>query len=191
MKLRNDKYEIDISKDITYTLQSADNKHYDYEFNPSNLTKNDFIKTFDIQVNEINNHNSAINIALIGSLFCSTEHCSILMNTALIVLMNNVITQIDLETKSIIGIKDIGSYGCFFEIYQVDGGYIIYGELEILKLDYALNIEWDFSGSDIFVTQDNCPAFIITNEYIQLCDWNGIIYKLDLAGKLIYDTYRK
>lgn len=160
MKLCNDKYKIEISEDATYTLQSTDNRHYDYTFNPSNLTRNDFIKAFNIKIEDIRNHSLATNIALIGSLFCSEDHCAILINSILIVLMNDLITQFDLESKSLTRFKDLGEHGCFFEIYHVDDGYIIYGELEILKLDFMFNIIWAFSGADIFVSQDDQPAFI-------------------------------
>lgn len=189
LKLCNNKYEIEISEDATYTLQSSDNKHYDYTFNP--LKRNDLIKTFNIKILEISNQNLATNIALISSLYCSEERCAILISSSLIVLMNDLITQFDLESKSLTRFMDLGEHGCFFEIYKVDDGYIIYGELEILKLDFMFNIIWTFSGADIFVTQDDLPAFIITNDYIQLRDWNGILYRVDMTGKLIYDTYQK
>ncbi len=45
MRLGNDLCAVEICNDTRYTLNSADNPHYDLELNPLNFKKNDFYQT--------------------------------------------------------------------------------------------------------------------------------------------------
>jgi hypothetical protein len=185
--LSNNKYKVEIIEDKTYTLQSTDNMHYDYVFNPDNLTRNDYLMTLAIHVIE---NGTEKKYALIGSRFGNVEKCAVLENSTLTILIDDSISQIDLKSDSIIRHKVISNYGTCFTIYKIESGYIIHGELEILKIDLSLNVKWTFSGADIFVTPDGDQAFQIINDKIILHDWNGTIYKLDMLGNLISDTYK-
>lgn len=104
----------------------------------------------------------------------------------LTVLMNTTITVIDLATLNLIRHKEISDFGSYFSIYAFDNGYLVYGELEIIKLDIALEAEWTFSEADIFVSaDDSINPFNINGETIELCDWNGNYYHLDKSGNQI------
>ncbi len=184
MHLKNTAYLIDISIDDTYSLESTDNKPYDYIFNPESFTRNDFTKVFSIRVS--NGFDDPVNIALIGSLYSCAKDCAVLEDSKLTVLMNSEITVIDLDSLKLIEHKELSDFGCFFSIYSFDKGYLVYGELEIVKLSNTLEIEWEFSGADIFVSpDDSINPFSINGDTIELRDWNGNYYHLEKSGNQI------
>lgn len=184
MQLKNLQYSIDIEIDNTFTLESTDNRPYDYIFNPEALTRNDYTKVFSIRISK--GCDEPTNIALIGSFYSFPEDCAILKDNHLTVLMDSTITVIDLITLSIIRHKIFSDFGTYFSIYSFDNGYIVYGELDIVKLDITLQIEWTFSGADIFVLPDeSIIPFNINGDTIELRDWEGKYYYLDKYGNKI------
>lgn len=74
-----------------------------------------------------------------------------------------------------------------FEIYPHEEGYFVHGELSITKLTRSGQIEWQFSGRDIFVTPDGEDDFKLGDDRIVVRDWQGYVYTLNLNGKLIND----
>ena len=84
MILNNEVYEIEIVVDETYTINSTDNNHYDYVYNPYELGDNDFINVYSIK---IKSNEKVINIALIGGLYSNIDNCAVLHNAVLIVLL--------------------------------------------------------------------------------------------------------
>lgn len=70
-----------------------------------------------------------------------------------------------------------------FEIFKIDNGYIIHGELEITHIDNNGEIVWKNGGADIFVTPDGKDDFEIKEDYIKATDWGKRIYKWDYKGK--------
>jgi len=183
MKLKNFNYEINIEIDTTYTLESMDNKKYDYVFNPNNLTRKDYTKVLGIEIKNV--YGNVVNIALIGYIYASSDDYAVLEDSKLIILMDSTIIVIELK-KFTIKHKCIGDSGCYFSIHSFCDGYVIYGEQEIIKINLNLEVEWTFSGADIFVLPySDESAFKINGEIIELIDWNGASYKIDKYGKLI------
>ncbi len=72
-----------------------------------------------------------------------------------------------------------------FEIYSVQSYYFIHGELEISCLNGNGDSIWQQSGADIFITPDGTGNFFVTENYIQVSDWNGNEYRFDFKGKSI------
>ena len=64
-------------------------------------------------------------------------------------------------------------------------GYLIYGEIEIIKLDNKFNTAWKFSGKDIFVSISGKNAFELTEQSIKLYDFEDNFYELDFNGNVI------
>lgn len=188
MVIENDSIKITIREDRTYTINSVDNKSYDSIFNPFKYTRNDFVKTMEVIIQ--NKFDEEVRIAIIGSIYGDDSECAVLKDRELIILIDSDIYVIDIDEYRLVKYQNIECTGTNFAIYLIDNGYIIYGELEIIKLDYELNKIWEFSGSDIFVTQDDKSPFLIDGDRIKIYDWNGIYYEIDLNGKLIYDTYK-
>lgn len=77
-----------------------------------------------------------------------------------------------------------------FQIFKQQDDYIIHGEFQVTKLDNDGNIKWEFSGADIFVSQDNEEAFKIESDGILLTDFAKTKYKINFDGKLLWDTYK-
>lgn len=188
MILANDIYQISIMKhpkDVL--LQSIDARIYDHIFDPCGYMKREYRTTLIIT---IQTRQDNIHLALIGSFYTNPDHCAVLEGDILTILMAEVIVQINLQDMEIITHKEIGDTP-FFSIYHFIGGYIIHGELEILRLNKNFERMWTFSGSDIFVTQNGeHQAVRFTDDQILLQDWNGVRYALDINGKLVWDTYK-
>ena len=69
-------------------------------------------------------------------------------------------------------------------------GYLIYGEIEIIKLDNEFNVAWKFSGRDIFVSISGKNAFEIAEQSIKLYDFEDNFYEIDFDGKLINEKLK-
>lgn len=187
--IQTDYVKITIKPDETYTIDSVDNKPYDIIMNPFKYTRNNYAKAMEIVIqNEVYEETR---IALIGSLYGYESDCAVLNNKELLVLIDKDIFIINIDDYMLIKYKNIDCFGDNFAVYLVHDGYIIHGEMEIFKLDYELNKVWEFSGADIFVTQDDKLPFLIDGDRLKIYDWNGAYYEIDLNGNLIYDTYKK
>jgi hypothetical protein len=73
-----------------------------------------------------------------------------------------------------------------FGIFKCEAGYIVHGELEISRIDENGTIIWQFSGSDIFTTFEGKDDFILNGNVIEVADWNGVTFLIDVkTGKLL------
>ena len=70
---------------------------------------------------------------------------------------------------------------------QVSKWLIVHGEQEITYLNSNGEIQWNFSGRDIFTTADGNEDFIILEDCILAVDWEGNNYKINRDGKEIND----
>lgn len=181
MKLKNKLYQITINIDEDYEIAGSKNRYYDAEFNPKNFTKNDFCQAIWVDVKGKNSYR----FSLIGDCRTNLENCAVLENNRLVILQNWDLYVFDLERRDIAECYDVDNSGCNFGIYKISDGYIIYGELEIQKLDSAFNQVWSFSGWDIFVSASGRNAFEIDGKIIKLYDFKDNYYKLDFDGNEI------
>ena len=187
MTLSNKTYWVNITK-VDYPLRSSEAEAYDHVFNPCGYKENNFHSAFVIKIKTAGRENI---VALIGSFYANAEHCATLDDSDLTVLMDDEIVLFDLDAVSILKHKTVGDE-TYFSIYPVSVGYLIHGELSILRIDNSYARVWDFSGSDIWVVQDNAgEAFKIIGDRIFLEDWNGIKYTLDMDGNLLADTFNE
>ena len=184
MLIKNDTYEISINAEHTFTLDSVDNKPYDLIINPFNMKRGDYYKALAVTLDD---GVISMRFIIIGEMFGADEDIAILENDDLIILMNTMLIVIDCRTVTVKLHKKISGFWIYFSIYKFDDGYIIYGEIDILKLSSRFEIEWSFSGADIFVSPNGETAFKIENETIFLSDWNGRKYKLNKFGQEISD----
>lgn len=176
MYLKNSTYEISIVVDSTYTVDSADNKYYDFTLNPQNKQHNDRYSTLNIT---ISSESDKFSIALIGNSVSYAENCALLDGNILTVLQDNAISQIDCSTGSLLFYKNLKCYGNNWEIHRIPNGYLIYGEIEIIMLDLEFHTKWAFSGKDTFVS-----PFEIRSDRICLYDYENNYYELDFNGSL-------
>ena len=184
--LQNEKYSVRITTAHTYIEESADNRSYDYILNPNKLGRNNMYRTLCISVTGTKN----AEIALVGDYYTSDIDCAILEDNILTVLQNDYISQIDLETVQIIAGYELDVLGTTFSIYRMSDGYLIYGEIEIIKFDNEFNVAWKFSGRDIFVSITDKNAFELTDRSIQLYDFEDNFYEIDFNGNLIREELK-
>lgn len=182
MLLQNEICEVDIRIDITYTVESACNKQYDLVYNPDKYRNNDFYKTLALNINL---YSEKINIALLGDFYTYETECAVLDRDILTVLQNDTITQINVIDGSLVLHKQFDCFGCNYGIYRVNIGYIIYGEIEIIMLDFKFNKKWAFSGRDIFVSLSAKKSFEIYKDRIKLYDFEDNYYEIDFNGKIV------
>lgn len=175
MTIKNNDFEIIIEADDTFDPFSTDNiHHYNIIHNPLELKTN--YLTFSIKIKTID---TIISVALIGDRYSFTEKCAILKDDTLLILQNNSVSRINILTGELISSNPIETYGCNFEIYQINNGYIIYGEEEISMLDFDFNVIWRFSGRDIFVTTNDLIPFELCDDKVKLHDFEGNYYEID------------
>ncbi len=190
MLLSNTKYIIDIQIDSTHTINSTDNKPYDYMLQTKNFRKDDHYTVFAIFIKMKSEHYEK-SMVLVGE-FCSpVSQCAILEDDILIVLMFNRIIWLNLTTMCIEKNVVICDWSICFEIYSFQDGYIIYGETEIIKVNKSGEVEWSFSGRDIFVLANGEEPFSICGDTIIAKDWLGYTYVLDKNGNVTNGSSKK
>lgn len=178
MILENDKCYIKIEEDVTYTVDSVDNRHYDLILNPGQYRRRDFTKTFSISIDLFSREFS---IALIGPFYSYDSDCAVLNGNILTVLQDNTITQIKVSDGSIVHYTTFDCIGgCFFAMYQVKKGYIICGEVELILLDFEFEKKWSFFCVDIFVSVSE-----IHEDVVCLYDLENNYYEIDYDGNLV------
>lgn len=182
MILENQQCRVEITVDSTYTVNSADNHPYDVTLNPNGYQYTDYYKTLSISVDLFT---SELRIALIGPFYTYDSDCALLDGEILTVLQDSVITQINVTDGSIVRHIKLDTFGCNFAIYQVEKGYIIYGEIEIIMLDFNFNKKWSFSGKDIFVSVSPKIPFELREKSIHLWDFEDNEYEIDFEGKIL------
>ena len=90
-----------------------------------------------------------------------------------------MITKINIMDGSIIRQIELDCWPCTYGIYKIKKGYIIYGELEVIMLDFNFNELWRFSGADIL------NYFELCEDKIKLSDWQNNNYEIDFDGNSI------
>ncbi len=182
MLLRNEICNIQISVDETFTVESANNKPYDLIWDPYHKEDSGFYKVFAI---EVDLYYKVMRIALIGDFYSRDDDCAVLEGEILTVLQNDTISQINVKESTLIFTQKYDCIGCNYGIYKVKKGYLIYGEIEILMLDFEFNIMWTFSGRDIFASVTGKKAFELCEDRVKLYDFEDNFYVIDYNGNRI------
>ena len=182
MILQNEICHIEINIDETYTVDSADNRHYDVTLNPGDYGRSDFSKTLAIHIDL---YSKEYQIALVGAYYSYDSDCAILEDDILTILQDYMITRIRVTNAAIVRHVLLDCFGRNFAIYKINKGYIIHGEIEIIMLNADLEKQWSFSGRDIFVSISNREPITIREKSICLYDFADNYYEIDFDGKQI------
>lgn len=184
MEINKHPFSVWIYEDEKFDINSSSHKKYDYIYNPNHYTDADYINTFSILIKF---KNQETRIALVGDLHSSVEECAIITKNQLLILQNDTLSVIDMESGQLLRFIEIETFGCNFSIHPIETGYIVYGEIEIIKLTFDFDVEWRFSARDIFVSIHGKKAFELCCDRIKLYDFQDNYYEIDLSGKLICD----
>lgn len=75
---------------------------------------------------------------------------------------------------------------CFtIQFLDNEDSILVSGESELSKIDLNGSVLWQYSGFDIFVTQDGKFGAKVIEDKIYITDWNDILHVLDFEGNLI------
>jgi len=180
--LLNESYEIEITKDTQYTLFSTDNKFYNHAFQMEEYTRNDYVSAYSVSVHSLI---TDYKIAIIGRGYGSIENCAVLEGDRLVILIDDYLVSFDLITQNLEWKIKVIDFGTGIEIYAFDNGYIVNGEVDIIKVDKLGNKIWSFSGRDIWVRPNGESSTNIQIGSLLLIDFEGYEYLLDKWGKEI------
>ena len=189
MELRNEFCQVTIEAEQTDNLQSEDKRHYDVILDPGLYSQKEF--RYGVFSIHIDLSDREYTIALIGDDFSQDYNCAFLDGYVLTVMQNHAISQIDVRDAALLLYKEYECLFPAFSIFRVQKGYIVYGELEIVRLDDSFNKLWDFSGRDIFISASGKEPFQICDDRIKLFDFEDNYYEVDFDGNLISDIPAK
>ena len=162
---------------VTITeISDADTNNADIVFDLNNH-KNEDLKS--ILLIEIETKNSYKRIVLYCDYIGDFESCSVLHDNSLLIIKFNTAYLIDCNTGDIQQFNFCELAGAF-KVFLIEDGYLIHGELEIIKTDFELNVQWKASGEDILVSPDGDDSFRVFKNKIEYADFLGNRYTLFL-----------
>lgn len=182
MILSNGNFNIEINKDSQYTLFSADNRFYNHTIQMEEYNRNDFVCAYCICIHSLM---LDYKIAIIARAYGSIENCAVLEDNRLVFLADDYVVFFDLIAQTLEKKIKVFGFGTGIEIYPFDNGYIVNGEVDIIKIDKSGNKIWSFSGRDIWVTPNGESSINILGDSILLTDFEGYTYHLDKLGREI------
>lgn len=177
--LQNDKCRVSI-KEIRYDDLSS--KKYRQILNPSNYANDELAKVFEIHIDLLGRE---LTLAIIGSHLADIENCALLDGQDLIIMMNEQFFKINVLDGTLINYKAHDVFGSNFALFKIENGYVAHGEVEILFLNEKFELTASFSGRDIFVSVSGKNPFVLTEDTIQLYDFEDNYYEIDFNGKII------
>ncbi len=180
IELFNDKWQVKISQ-CSYDPDSADNI-----VKPDNYIKlcDDYSKELLLDIFD-NFH--AIEKTIVLKVSHHTPHYdfAFIIGDELFLFLNDLACVLDLNTADVVRKANIGTLGVLFAAYRYQDDFILYGEMEIMRIAQDLNVKWTFSGKDIFVRyQGEEPAFEMCEDRIRLYDFLDNFYEVDYDGNL-------
>ncbi|AJA47002.1 hypothetical protein CPAST_c09020 [Clostridium pasteurianum DSM 525 = ATCC 6013] len=182
MILSNKDFQIEITKDTQYTLFSTDNKFYNHIIQMEKYNRNDFVCVYCIFVHSLT---ADYSVAIIGRAYGNVKNCAVLENNIIIILIDNYVVFFDLIDEKLEKKIRVLDFGTGIEIYPFDDGYIVNGEIDIIKVDKSGSKIWNFSGRDIWVRPNGESSINILRDRLLLTDFEGYTYHLNKLGKLI------
>lgn len=184
-------YKLEVSSDNLYEVNSSDNiNKYDYIYSSYKSVNKDYdryapkykivIKDKEIILK------SALLIAGGGGTTSPHKRSTVVDNDNMIVILGDSVFSISIQDLLINWVTVCEDCVTCFEVYNCTDGYIVHGEVSILKINKQGEIEWEFFGRDIFTTLDGSDDFRVQNEFVTTKDWENNEYIIDIkTGKEI------
>jgi len=184
MKLYNDNWKVEIKEIPNYNPDSLNNiKEPDAHF----VFCNDSSKTLLLKISDIVGTNEK-KIVLTVSLYTPQNDFAFLEDSELYLFLNDTVCVYNLQSGDITKQKKIDISGSLFSVYKYQKDFILYCEVDIIRMNRNLDVIWDFMARDIFVRQQGTePAFVMKVDRIQLYDFLNNYYEIDYDGRIIKD----
>lgn len=180
-------YVVRLYNECSYNQGSADNAiHYrKHHFGPESqgaITSQVGVKTLrgDIEID---------NCIILATGGATTVHRSstLIDNDRLVSCCGDSVFCLELPSVNLLWTARADLATCF-QIFKFENNYIIHGELLVTSLDETGQINWQFGGADIFVSDAGHEAFIMDSDGIILTDFAGTKYRIDFAGQLLWQA---
>lgn len=173
---KNEKYEIKITEAATYTIDSTDNKFYDRCIV---VQEKDYccyeMEVFNYETWEVNK------IIVVCPYYTKIfDNSAILQDHCFYVVLGDTILELDLIDYSYKIHEITKPFGVYYEIYPCNCGFLIYGEIELLLLDYEWKECWRYSTADILYGED---VLHIDEDRIWFADLEGNYHEVDMNGR--------
>ena len=182
MYLFNDNWEVNITE-TDYNPCSMDNavRPDTYIVICEGYSKKLLLKITDtLHINEKQ-------IVLSVSFYTPHDDFVFLNDDKLIMFLNDTVCEFDIQTGKVRK-KKLDISGTLFSVHRYQDDFILYAEMDIIRMTSNLDVLWDFGAKDIFVRyQGNEPAFVMYDDRIRLCDFSDNYYEIDYNGKLMGD----
>jgi outer membrane protein assembly factor BamB len=186
MQLLQDEFVIDIFEDDQFDPDSADNPiRYDHYY-PSGEFPYAMVSQYGIRTTDLEGETiSQVCIAASGGKTRPHETGLILSGSALTVCCADTVFSLLLPDLKLRWKTAVDDATCF-EIFSHNSGYIVHGELNIVRLDDDGGQVWRFAGPDIFVTPKGKDDFSIEGDKVYARCWYNGLFILDAnTGKVV------
>lgn len=180
-------YTIEVFNDSNYWPHSVDNLNsYDFEYplNSEPFSRECSFTTTGIIVRKDSELISSAIICEPNGITIDDKTNYLIENDRVYICARNLIYALNIYDLSISWRKEIDNVYCL-GLFRLEEDILVHGELEIHRIDLDGNIKWRFSGSDILLNIEGKNELTINKDFINLIDFNGKDYKIDLDGKII------
>ncbi len=182
MIFNTNRYQIEITEEPYFNADSTDNL---FKFRKRYLSKSElYVIQFGIKISE---NGTLLNSAIIGAEGGTSglhKTSQIIEDNRLLICCANSVFCLEISTLNLLWKTKVDD-ATAIQIFKINDGYIVHGELEITRLATNGNSIWQNAGADIFVTDSNEANFEIKDKIIFVKDWQNRTYKWDLNGNEI------
>lgn len=177
-------YLIKIYEAPSYNPDSVDNKPYDKIII---IEESDFNKYLELEISKDNN---LYYVLLVVPYHTPIDSCAVVSDNCLFLMLNDTLCLFSLESLDITKKVELDVLGTMFEAHAYKDDFILYGEIEIFRVNKNLDVIWSFSARDIFVRyKGDEPAFEMKRDRICLIDFLDYYYEIDYDGNKIVDRH--
>lgn len=176
----NDKYEITVKETVGYGINSTDNKYYDLCIKVIDADMFGHYSSYEIEVMPFENQ-EIFSIIVIAP-YCSKvfENSAILTDDIFYIILDNKIIKMDLNNFTYINYLISNPFGTYYEVYNCERGFLVYGELELVLLNKQFEEQWRYCTQDILFGENSLQ---LNEEYISFIDFEGNSHEVDWYGK--------
>ena len=190
MNIKYKNFEIEVSDDPDYNLNSANNqrqykKVYSEENRKQNIVYPESKHTIIIKESGIEISSSII--CEVGWTVKINHNTFIIEDDKIWIISCAQVYCLEIPTLELIWKRDFDSF-TLFSLYKLENDFIIHGEVEIFRITREGEIIWSFGGRDIWVNTKGKTEFSIENNIIKLYDFESNEYIIDFDGNQLEDN---
>lgn len=177
LRMRWGVYDVVISDDYDYTSGSVDNTcAYSAEYD---LTDKNYAPSSRHAVRVEKNDAEVASCILLAGGGASGVHeqSGVIHEDSCLVAVGSFVCLLRLPRLDLCWSAEVDDATCFGIYHSMEHGcFISHGELEVARLSYDGRVVWSAGGRDIFTN-----GFRLRADYVEVVDWNGEQYRVDLA----------